>query len=100
MASSGILAKKSTAPSPSDRVIHENMPKTGFISMFFQIRALTVGITKNGAITRKRQILRPGNSRSSSTAKSVPATSVISRTSPTRSSVLPMATHRARPVKR
>ena len=42
-------------PSPRDRVNHENRPNTGFISMFFQISALTVGITKNGAMTSKRQ---------------------------------------------
>ena len=100
MAISGMDAKKSTVPSPSERVIQANMPNTGFMSMFFQIRALTVGIMKNGAITSRRQMLRPGNSRSSSAANRVPSASVIASTSPTSSSVLPMATHSARPVSR
>ena len=100
MESSGMRAKKSMVPSPSERVIQANMPNTGFMSMFFQISALTVGMTKNGAITSRRQMLRPGNSRSSRTAKSVPKTSVMASTSPTSSRVLPMATHSARPVSR
>ena len=35
-------------------MIQANRPFTGCISMFFQIRALTVGITKNGAIANRR----------------------------------------------
>ena len=92
--------KNSMAPNPRERVIHAKRPNTGFISMFFQISALTVGITKKGAMTSRRQILRPGKSWSSRREKSVPKIRVMARTSPTRNRVLPIATHSARWVSR
>ena len=36
-----------------------NSPFTGCISMFFQIRALTVGMTKKGAMAKRRATPRP-----------------------------------------
>ena len=42
--------------------------------MFFHTSALTVGMTKNGAITSRRTMPRPKNGWSSSSASSVPPT--------------------------
>ena len=36
-----------------------NSPETGCISRFFHTSALTVGMTKNGAMTISRTMLRP-----------------------------------------
>ena len=44
---------------PSDRAIQANSPESGFISRFFQTSALTVGMTKNGAITISRTMFCP-----------------------------------------
>ena len=52
-------AKKSTGSKPRLRAIQANTPLTGCISMFFQISALTVGMTKKGAMTRRRATDRP-----------------------------------------
>ncbi|PZV03270.1 MAG: hypothetical protein DCF32_14095 [Leptolyngbya sp.] len=57
IASSGKSANQSIGPRPSPRVIWANSPLTGCISMFFQIRALTVGMTKSGEIASTRAIL-------------------------------------------
>jgi len=51
--------------------------------MFFQTNAETVGITKNGAITRMRTIPCPHIGWLRSTASRTPKTTVISRTPPT-----------------
>ena len=56
---SGKLPKKSITGSPSEREKNANSPLTGCISMFFQISALTVGMTKNGAIANRRATPRP-----------------------------------------
>ena len=50
----GQFVNQSTTGRPSEFEIHANSPDTGFISMFFQTSALTVGMTKNGAITMTR----------------------------------------------
>ena len=47
------------APSPIDFVIQARKPCTGCIIMFFQTSALTVGITKKGAMTISRTMLQP-----------------------------------------
>lgn len=49
----------------------------GFIIMFFHSRALTVGMTKNGEISRMRTSPRPASGSLISKAISVPATTVI-----------------------
>ena len=56
---SGRSANQSIAGRPSERAMKANRPFTGCISRFFQISALTVGITKNGAITSRRAMPRP-----------------------------------------
>jgi hypothetical protein len=55
----GKLPKKSMAGKPSPRAMLANSPFTGCISMFFQIRALTVGMTKKGAMAKRRATPRP-----------------------------------------
>ena len=74
---SGRLPNQSIGGRPSAVVNKANRPLTGCISMFFQISALTVGMTKNGAITSRRAMPRPKNSWSNRTASSVPSTTVI-----------------------
>src|SRR3954462_2786107 len=58
-ASKGASVNQSIGVSPNDVAIQANSPETGCISRFFQTSALTVGITKNGAITISRTTLRP-----------------------------------------
>ena len=59
--------------------------------MFFQINALTVGITKNGAITSSAAMFLPKNSRSKRTANSVPSTTVMISTAPIKMMLFKMA---------
>ena len=72
-----------------------NRPETGCINMFFQTSALTVGMTKNGAITIRRTMLRPKIGWSSSRASSVPPTTLMTSTATTSFSVLPSAVKKA-----
>ena len=58
---------------PSDRAIQANSPESGFISRFFHTSALTVGMTKNGAITMSRRIFWPKTGWSISSATRMPA---------------------------
>src|SRR6266700_6157219 len=58
-ANRGTSVNQSIGVSPNDVAIQANSPETGCISRFFQTSALTVGITKNGAITINRTTLRP-----------------------------------------
>ncbi len=67
--------------------IQANSPETGCISRFFQTSALTVGITKNGAITINRTRLRPITGWSSKSASGVPNRIVMASTEPTSTSV-------------
>ena len=71
----GATASTSKRPSPSEVVTQLNRPKTGLSSMFFQTTALTVGMTKNGAISSERTSPRSGNVRCSSRARPRPSTS-------------------------
>src|ERR1700761_2216091 len=59
MENSGASLNQSIGVAPNRVAIQENNPETGCISRFFQTSALTVGITKNGAITINRTMLRP-----------------------------------------
>jgi hypothetical protein len=54
MENSGASLSQTTGSAPKARQRCENNPLTGSMKMFFQTRADTVGITKNGAITRIR----------------------------------------------
>ena len=58
-ASMGASLNQSIGVAPNSVAIQANSPETGCINRFFQTSALTVGITKNGAITIKRMTLRP-----------------------------------------
>src|SRR6218665_2601087 len=49
----------------------------GFIIMCFQSRALTVGITKKGAISSSRTKDRPGNGASVNSASATPSSTVM-----------------------
>ena len=57
-------------------------------------------MTKNGAITSSRAMLRPRNGWSNSSASSVPSTTVITSTEPTRTSVLRIAVEKAGSVRK
>ena len=56
--------------------------------MCFHSRALTVGMTKKGEISRMRTMLRPGKGASTSSASKMPPTTVIRITLPSSSRVL------------
>ena len=58
-ASKGASLNQSIGVAPTSVATQANSPDTGCIKRFFQTSALTVGITKNGAITIKRTMLRP-----------------------------------------
>ncbi len=70
------------------------------MNMFFQTSAETVGMTKNGAITRMRTIPWPQIGWSRRSASSVPPITVITSTPPTRRRVLTMAVLNAGSVKK
>ena len=73
---------------PSERAIQANRPESGFISRFFQTSALTVGMTKNGAITMSRITFWPNTGWSISSATRIPPQTLMRSTEPTRISVL------------
>ncbi len=58
-ANKGASLNQSIGVAPTSVATQANSPDTGCIKRFFQTSALTVGITKNGAITIKRTMLRP-----------------------------------------
>jgi hypothetical protein len=58
---SGATAKKSKGCIPRPRARCANMPLLGFMNMFFQTSADTVGMTKKGAITITRTTPCPQN---------------------------------------
>ena len=76
--SSGAWANQSIGAKPSEFAIQAKKPETGCISRFFQTSALTVGMMKNGAITISRTMPWPKIGWSSSSASSVPSTTVMS----------------------
>ena len=57
--SMGQLVNQTIGSNPSDRAIQANSPESGFIRRFFHTSALTVGMTKNGAITINRNTFWP-----------------------------------------
>ncbi len=56
---SGTWANQSTGWNPKVRAIQAKSPLTGCMSMFFHTSADTVGMTKNGAMTRRRTMPCP-----------------------------------------
>ena len=79
---SGASANQSSGGRPMPRAIAANSPFTGFINRFFQISALTVGITKNGEIISTRAMPRPGNPVSNTAASTAPKPTVMISTAP------------------
>ena len=77
----------STGVAPNSRHKCANNPLTGSMNMFFQTSAETVGITKNGAMTRMRTIPCPQIGWLSKIASSTPKTTVMNKTPPTMISV-------------
>ena len=73
---------------PSDLAIQANRPESGFISRFFQTSALTVGMTKNGAITMSRSRFWPNTGWSINSATRMPPMTLIASTEMTSTSVL------------
>ena len=69
-------------------------------SRFFQTSALTVGITKNGAITISRTTLRPTTGWSSNSASGVPSRMVMASTEPTNTSVFRREVRKAGSVRK
>ena len=55
----GQLVNHTGVGRPSDLVTQVKSPDSGFISRFFQTSALTVGMTKNGAMTISRSTFWP-----------------------------------------
>ena len=68
--------------------------------MFFHSRALTVGMMKNGEISRTRTMPRPGNRWLTRTARASPRVTVMTSTDPTSSSVFPTAGTKAGSVRK
>ena len=84
----GQLVNQTIGSNPKDRAIQANNPESGFISRFFHTSALTVGITKNGAITIRRSTFRPNTGWSISSATRMPPQTLMTSTETTRTSVL------------
>src|SRR6202790_5726623 len=99
-ANKGASVNQSIGVTPNDVAIQANSPDTGCISSFFQTSALTVGITKNGAITISRTKLRPITGWSSNSASGVPSRIVMAKTEPTSTSVFCSEVRKAESVRK
>src|SRR5580698_4381746 len=84
----GQLVNHTIGSKPRDRAIQANKPESGFINKFFHTSALTVGMTKNGAITMSRQMFSPNTGWSISKATSMPPQTLMTSTEITRINVL------------
>ena len=84
---SGNSASQSTGSSPTAPKRTAKRPYTGFMNMFFQSRALTVGMMKNGEISMTRTMPRPGNRWLTRMARASPRVTVMTSTDPTSRSV-------------
>ena len=82
---------QTTGSNPNSRAIQAKSPESGFISRFFQTSALTVGMTKNGAITISRSAFCPNTGWSISSATRMPPPTLIASTETTRISVFSRA---------
>jgi hypothetical protein len=86
--SMGQLVNQTMGSNPNDRAIQANSPESGFISRFFHTSALTVGMTKNGAMTMSRSTFSPNTGWSISKATRRPPQTLMTRTDTTRINVL------------
>src|SRR6516162_6805940 len=87
----GQLVNHTIGWKPSDRAIQANSPESGFINRFFHTSALTVGMTKNGAITISLSTFWPKTGWSIKSATRIPPQTLMTRTETTRTSVLTRA---------
>ena len=87
----GAMPNQLIGLSPTLRMRKATIPFSGSSNISFQIRALTVGITKNGATTITRVTDLPKKSWSYKIASRVPRPTVITSTQPTSRNVLRMA---------
>ena len=87
----GIWPKKSIGSKPRLVAMRPKIPFTGFMNMFFQTSADTVGITKNGAMTMMRMIPVPNIGLSSRIAAKSPPIVVMANTPPTNTRVFLIA---------
>ena len=84
---SGYWLAQSTLPTPSGLRTQFTMPNTGFSIVVFHSSAAAAGMTRKGAISSVRQMPRPRNLRSTSSAQASPTTTEHS-TAPTVSSTV------------
>jgi len=84
----GQLVNQTIGWNPNDRAIQANSPESGFMRRFFQTSALTVGMTKNGAITMSLSTFWPKTGWSINSATRMPPTTLMTSTETTRTSVL------------
>ena len=75
---------------PTERNIQLIMPKSGLNMRFFQTRAITDGVTRNGTVARPSSIFFPGMGRLRSKARMVPAISARAIAPKTNSMVWPI----------
>ena len=97
--SMGQLVNQTMGSKPKDRAIQANSPESGFISRFFHTSALTVGMTKNGAMTMSRSIFSPNTGWSINKATSMPPPTLMTRTDTTRINVLKSAVRKSGSVR-
>ena len=83
----GYWLAQSTSPTPSGPRTQFTMPNTGFSIVVFHSSAAAAGMTRKGAISSVRQMPRPRNLRSTSSAQARP-TSTEHSTAPTVSSTV------------
>src|SRR6202046_2352612 len=95
----GQLVNQTMGSNPNDRAIQANSPESGFISKFFHTNALTVGMTKKGAITMSRRIFKPNTGWSISNATSIPPPTLMTSTEITRINVLKSAVRKSGSVR-
>src|SRR6202041_3733391 len=91
----GQLVNQTIGSNPNDRAIQANKPESGFINKFFHTSALTVGMTKNGAITMSRKMFSPNTGWSISKATSMPPPTLMTSTDTTRINVLRRAVRKS-----
>src|SRR5277367_3878240 len=93
--SMGQLVNQTIGSNPNDRAIQANSPESGFINRFFHTSALTVDMTKKGAMTITRSTFSPNTGWSISNATRRPPTTLMTSTEMTRINVLKSAVRKS-----
>src|SRR5271170_3882909 len=96
----GQLVNQTIGSNPNDRAIQANSPESGFINRFFHTSALTVDMTKNGAMTMTRSTFSPNTGWSISKATKRPPTTLITSAEMTRINVLKSAVRKSGSVRK